>query len=560
VSQRKLRSNFEPGTTRESVRRAQWKALGLSDADMQKPKIAVVNSSSELAICFSHLDGVAKVVKESVRAAGGLPFEVRTAAPSDFIISAGGSGYILASRDLVVNDMEIAVQGAQLDGMICLTSCDKTPPAHLMAAGRFDIPTILVVCGYQQSGEYRGKHVDIEDVFLGSVQAQFGKLDRAELLEMSNNAIRGPGVCSGMATANSMHVVVEALGMSLPGSAPVAANSEAMFDCARRSGERIVQMVWDDLRPRQILTRGAFRNAAAAVLAVSGSINCIKHLQATAVEAGVDVDVFATFNELGKSVPVLAAVRPNGDDSIEAFDAAGGARGLLKQLAPLLDLDVMTVTGKTLRANLADVRVRDEDVIRPIARPFSVKPPIVVLRGSLAPDSAIVKLGLRDPGRKDRFSGPAIVYDDGFDAIRGIKDGEVKPGHVLVVRGMGPKGGPGMAGPASMVVFALYSTNLQDEVAFVSDGQLSGLCNKGLTVAEVSPEAATGGPLGLVESGDVITIDVDRQSLDLEVPAAELAVRRARLGERPLKKSTGWLSIYQRQVQPMSTGVVLVKN
>ena len=527
---------------------------------MQKPKIAVVNSSSELAICFSHLDGVAKVVKESVRAAGGLPFEVRTAAPSDFIISAGGSGYILASRDLVVNDMEIAVQGAQLDGMICLTSCDKTPPAHLMAAGRFDIPTILVVCGYQRSGEYRGKHVDIEDVFLGSVQAQFGKLDRAELLEMSNNAIRGPGVCSGMATANSMHVVVEALGMSLPGSAPVAANSEAMFDCARRSGERIVQMVWDDLRPRQILTRGAFRNAAAAVLAVSGSINCIKHLQATAVEAGVDVDVFATFNELGKSVPVLAAVRPNGDDSIEVFDAAGGARGLLKQLAPLLDLDVMTVTGKTLRANLADVRVRDEDVIRPIARPFSVKPPIVVLRGSLAPDSAIVKLGLRDPGRKDRFSGPAIVYDDGFDAIRGIKDGEVKPGHVLVVRGMGPKGGPGMAGPASMVVFALYSTNLQDEVAFVSDGQLSGLCNKGLTVAEVSPEAATGGPLGLVESGDVITIDVDRQSLDLEVPAAELAVRRARLGERPLKKSTGWLSIYQRQVQPMSTGVVLVKN
>lgn len=174
MTKRALRSNFEPGTTREAVRRAQWKALGLSDADLQKPKIAVVNSSSELAICFSHLDGVAKVVKDAIRAAGGLPFEVRTAAPSDFIISAGGSGYILASRNLVVNDMEIAIQGAQLDGMICLTSCDKTPPAHLMAAGRFNIPTILVVCGYQQSGEYRGKHVDIEDVFLASVQAQFG--------------------------------------------------------------------------------------------------------------------------------------------------------------------------------------------------------------------------------------------------------------------------------------------------------------------------------------------------------------------------------------------------
>ena len=560
MNKRALRSNFEPGSTRESVRRAQWRALGLSDADMLKPKIAVVNSSSELAICFSHLDGVAKVVKEAIRAAGGLPFEVRTAAPSDFIISAGGSGYILASRDLVVNDMEIAIQGAQLDGMICLTSCDKTPPAHLMAAGRFNIPTIIVVCGYQPSGEYRGKHVDIEDVFLGSVQAQFGKLDRAELHEMSNNAIRGPGVCSGMATANSMHVVCEALGMSLPGSAPVAANSEAMFTFARQAGERIVEMVWEDLKPRAILTEGAFRNAVAAVLAVSGSINCIKHLQATAVESGVDVDVFGLFNELGKKIPVLSAVRPNGDDSIEAFDAAGGARAVMKQLESLLDVDVLTVTGKTLADNLADVVVADENVIRSIDRPFSDQPPIVILKGSLAPESAVVKLGLRDPSRKDRFSGKAIVYDDGFEAIAGIKKGEVKPGHVLVVRGMGPKGGPGMAGPASMVVFALYSTNLQNDVAFVSDGQLSGLCNKGLTVAEVSPEAAIGGPLALVENGDVISIDVDRHTLELEVAAEELAARRARLGTPALKKSSGWLSIYQREVQPMSTGAVLVRD
>ena len=560
MSKKQLRSNFEPGTTREAVRRAQWKALGLSDEDMQRPKIAVVNSSSELAICFSHLDGVAKVVKEAVRAAGGLPFEIRTAAPSDFIISAGGSGYILPSRDLVVNDMEIAVQGAQLDGMICLTSCDKTPPAHLMAAGRFDIPTIIVVCGYQPSGEYRGKHVDIEDVFMGSVQAAFGKLDREELREMSDNAIRGPGVCSGMATANSMHVVVEALGMSLPGSAPVAANSEAMFECARKSGERIVQMVWEDLKPRAILTEGALRNAVAAVLAVSGSINCIKHLQATAVEAGVDIDIFALFNELGKKIPVLSAVRPNGEDSIEAFDAAGGARALLKQLEPLLDTGVLTVTGKTLGENLAGAAVRDAEVIRPLDRPFSDKPPIVILKGSLAPESAVVKLGLRDPARKDKFIGKAIVYDDGFEAIAGIKRGEVKPGHVLVVRGMGPKGGPGMAGPASMVVFALYSADLQNDVAFVSDGQLSGLCNKGLTIAEVSPEAAIGGPLGLVEGGDEIAIDVDAHTLDLEVPQAELARRRARLGEPALKPATGWLSIYRQQVQPMRKGVVLIRD
>ena len=557
---KQLRSNFEPGTTREAVRRAQWKALGLSDDDMQKPKIAVVNSSSELAICFSHLDGVAKVVKEAVREAGGLPFEVRTAAPSDFIISAGGSGYILPSRDLVVNDMEIAIQGAQLDGMVCLTSCDKTPPAHLMAAGRFNIPTILVVCGYQPSGEYRGKHVDIEDVFMGSVQSAFGKLSRDELREMANNAIRGPGVCSGMATANSMHVVVEALGMALPGSAPVAANGPVMFEFARRSGERIVEMVWEDLLPRKVLTEGAFRNAVAAVLAVSGSINCIKHLQATAVEAGVDVDVFALFNELGKKVPVLSAVRPNGDDAIEDFDAAGGARALLKQLEPLLDTRVLTVTGNTLAENLNDAVVLDSGIIRPLDNPFSTKPPIVILKGSLAPESAVVKLGLRDAARKDKFRGTAIVYDDGFAAIEGIKKGDVKPGHVLVVRGMGPKGGPGMAGPASMVVFALYSKDLQNEVAFVSDGQLSGLCNKGLTVAEVSPEGAIGGPLGLVENGDVISIDVDAYKLDLEVAADELAQRRERLGAPKLKPSTGWLSIYREQVQPMAKGAVLIRD
>jgi dihydroxy-acid dehydratase len=558
---KQLRSNFEPGSPRESTRRAQWRALGLSDEDLLKPKIAVVNSSSELAICFSHLDGIAKIVKEEIRAAGGLPFEIRTAAPSDFIIGAGSAGgYILASRDLIVNDMEIAVEGAQLDGMICLSSCDKTPPAHLMAAGRFNIPTIIVIGGYHPSGQYKGKHVDIEDVFLGSVQASYGRLSKDTLREMSNNAIRGPGVCSGMATANSMHVVCEALGMSLPGSAPVLANSPNMIESARRSGRRIVEMVLEDLKPRDIMTRGAFQNAVAAVLSVSGSINCIKHLQATAVETGVDVDIFALFNELGAKVPVLSAVRPNGDDTIEAFEAAGGANALLKQLAPLLDLDALTVTGRKLRENIAATVVRDPEVIRPLDRAYSDKQPITVLHGSLAPESAIVKLGLRGAGRQASFSGPAIVFDTGQAAMAAISRGEVKSGHVLVVRGMGPKGGPGMAGPASAVVFALDAAGLQNEVAFVSDGQLSGLCNKGLTVAEVSPEAAVGGPLSLVESGDRITIDVDRHILDLEVPAEELLERRQRRGPAVLPESSGYLSIYQRSVQPMSTGAVLVKK
>jgi dihydroxy-acid dehydratase len=556
-----LRSNFEPGSPREAVRRAQWKALGLTDDDLLKPKIAVVNSSSELAICFSHLDGIARAVKEAVRDAGGVPFEIRTAAPSDFIISAGASGgYMLASRDLIVNDMEIAIEGAQLDGMICLSSCDKTPPAHLMAAGRFNVPAILVMCGYQPSGHYEGRHVDIEDVFLGSVQAMFGKLSKDTLRGMCDHAIGGPGVCAGMGTANSMHIVCEALGMALPGGAPVLANSPKMFEIVRRAGRRIVQMVLDDLKPRDILSPGSFQNAAAAVLAVSGSINCIKHLQATAIEAGVDVDVFQLFNDLGEKVPVLSAVAPNGTDTIEAFEAAGGARALMLQLEPLLCLDALTVTGKTVRENLTGAEVFDDDVIRPLDRPFSDKPPIVVLHGSLAPESAIVKLGVRGPGRKTEFSGPAIVYENGLEAIEGIQKGDVKPGHVLVVRGMGPKGGPGMAGPASRVVFAIDSAGLSDEVAFVSDGQLSGLCLKGIMVAEVSPESAVGGPLSLVETGDRIRIDVDARVLDLDVSESELATRRSRRGEPVLPKSKGYLSVYQRTVQPMSTGAVLIEQ
>jgi dihydroxy-acid dehydratase len=294
------------------------------------------------------------------------------------------------------------------------------------------------------------------------------------------------------------------------------------------------------------------------VLAVSGSINCIKHLQATAVEAGVDVDLFALFNQLGEWVPVLSAVAPNGPDTIDAFEAAGGAQALLKQLEPLLDADALTVTGRTIGANLAGVSVANADVIRPLTRPFARTASIVVLHGSLAPDSAIVKPGLRPPGQPLRFAGKAIVYDEVPAAIAGVQKGELEPGGVLVLRGCGPQGGPAMAGSASRVVFAIYAAGLENDVAFVSDGQLSGLCNKGLTIAEVSPESAVGGPLSLVENGDRIAIDVDAHTLDLDVPETELATRRARRGDPVPAKSTGYLSIYQRLVQPMSTGAVLL--
>lgn len=559
MTSRKLRSNFPRGSYLWAVRNAQWHGMGLSEADAEKPKIAIVNSSSGLAACFAHLDAIVPVLKEAIWAAGGVPLEVRTAAPSDFVVGAGGrGGYILASRDLVTNDIEAAVEGALLDGMVCLTSCDKTVPGQMMAAARLNVPTLMVACGYQPSGEYRGHHVDIEDVFIGAMHAQLGHLDVEELVGMSRQAIRGPGVCSGMGTANSMHIATEALGMAMPGTTPVAANSAAMWDAVRAAGARIVEMVWDDLKPRDILTEGAFANAARAVLAVGGSVNCIKHLQAVASEAGSGVDVYGLFERLADETPVLAGVRPVGTHTIEQFEAAGGCRAVMKQLEPLLDRGAMTVSGRTVGENLEGVTVANPQVIHPIAAPIARKPAITMLRGSLAPEFGIVKTGIAER-RTRRFVGPAICFSSSDDAIDAIKRGAIQPGHVVVMRGAGVCGGPGMGGGSSKVVFAIDGAGLGEEVAMLTDGHLSGLVCKGLVVAEVSPEGAVCGPLALVHDGDTITIDLDTRRVDLEVGEAELERRRAAWQPPPKLFDRGWLQIYRRNVGPLSQGAVLVE-
>jgi dihydroxy-acid dehydratase len=514
---RTLRSNFPRGSYLWAVRNAQWQGMGIPESDCEKPKIAIVNSSSNLAACFSHLDAIVPVLKDAIRAAGAVPFEVRTTAPSDFVVGAGGrGGYILSSRDLVTNDIEAQVEGAQLDGMVCLTSCDKTVPGQMMAAARLNIPTLMIACGYQPSGHFEGEHVDIEDVFVGAMHAQVGYMDVERVVGMSRNAIRGPGVCSGMGTANSMHIATEALGMALPGSTPVAANSPAMWATVRAAGARIVQMVWDDLKPRDILTPGAFANAVRAVLAVGGSVNCIKHLQAVATESGCGADVYGLFESLGPVTPVLAGVRPVGEHVIETFEAAGGCRAVMKQLLPLLDGAAMTVSGRTVADNLAGVTVADPEVIRPLDRPIAQREAITMLRGSLCPEFGIVKTGIA-PRKTRRFSGPAICFDAADKAITALKAGHIRPGHVVVMRGAGVCGGPGMGGGSSRVVFAIDGAGLGEQVAMLTDGHLSGLVCKGLVVAEVSPEGAVCGPLALVADGDTITIDLDSRRCDLEV-------------------------------------------
>jgi dihydroxy-acid dehydratase len=557
---RKLRSNFPKGSYPWAVRNAQWHAMGIPEEDCEKPKIAVVNSSSELAACYSHLDQVAKVVKEAIRAAGGVPFEVRTVAPSDFVTGAGARGaYMLAARDLVTNDIEAAVEGALLDGMVCLTSCDKTVPGQLMAAARLNVPTILVPCGYQASGEYKGRHVDIEEVFIHSMHAQIGSTSTEDVLGMSRCAIRSPGVCSGLGTANTMHIVCEALGMALPGSAPVAALSPKMFDDARAAGARIVRMVWDDLKPRDILSPGAFTNAVRAVLAVGGSLNAVKHLQAVATEAQNGVDVYGLFERLGPETPVLAGVRPIGEHLIEEFEAAGGCRALLRQLLPLLDPAALTVTGRSVADNVHAVPVANPEVIRAIERPVAPRPAIILLRGTLAPEGGLIKTGIVER-KVRRFTGPAVCFDTSDAAVAALKDKAIAPGSVIVMRGAGACGGPAMGGGASRVVFAIDGAGLGDQVAMLTDGHLSGLVCKGLVVAELAPEAALGGPLALVHDGDTVTIDLDARRVDLEVDEATLAQRRAAWTPPPKQFDRGWLQIYRRNVGPLAQGAVLTRE
>ncbi|SCD58453.1 MULTISPECIES: dihydroxy-acid dehydratase [unclassified Streptomyces] len=553
---KELRSNFSEGTSRWAVRRAQWLALGLTDEDMRKPKIAIVNSSSDLASCFSHLDAIVPVLKEAVRAAGGVPFEIRTAAPADFITSAGAGGrYILPSRDLIVNDIEIAVEGAQLDGMVCLASCDKTAPAHVMAAARLDIPTVVVPCGYQRNALSEDGGDDIEEVFRYAGHTALGRTSVEDLTERSQTAIRGPGVCVGLGTANSMHIACEALGMTLPGTTPVRADSPRMWQAVRDAGKAVVELVENDVRPRSVLTEAAVENAVTVMLAIGGSVNSVKHLQAIAVEAGLDLDVWELYERKASDVPLLCAVRPNGPFLTEQLEDAGGARAVMGELGGLLDTSATTVTRRSVAANLAERPATDHTVIRPLDDPFARLPSLLVMRGSLAPEGAIVKLPASDD-RPAGFTGVARIFHSREEGIAALAAGRIEPGDVIVLRGIGLKGGPGM-GMASALVFALDGAGLGAQVAVVTDGQLSGLVNKGIVVGEVSPEAAVGGPLAYVEEGDRVVIDLVARTVDLDVDRHTLESRVPMDPTAGSIDTAGYLSQYRGCVDSLRCGAVL---
>ncbi|MDN3057448.1 MULTISPECIES: dihydroxy-acid dehydratase [Streptomyces] len=547
---KQLRSNFEPGTTRWAVRRAQWSAMGIGVEDQQRPKIAIVNTSSKLSVCFAHLDDVANVVADAIREAGGLPLEIRTTAPSDFVTSAGRKArYLMPTRDLIVNDVEAAVEGAQLDGMVLLSSCDKTTPAHLMAAARLDLPAVLVIGGYQRGGTFSGCSVDIDSVYESVGAVASGRLGVAELGEMADSAIKGPGVCAGLATANTMHVLAEALGMTMPGSAPTRANSEPMLERAAAAGRRAVELVHEGLTARKVLTRDAIENAVEVALALGGSVNCVRHLTAVAAEADLDLDVVALFEEKGRGAKQLAAIRPNGTHQVWDLDRVGGVRTVLRALAPRLHTDAPTVSGRTVAELIGGAAEPDGDVVHPLDNPVADEPGLLILRGSLAPDGAIVKVAGVGAARR-QFSGPAKVFAGEDEAITALGDGGIEPGQVIVLRGMGPRGGPGTVFAASFVA-ALNGAGLGGQVAVVTDGELSGL-NHGLVVGQVMPEAADGGPLAGVQDGDTVSIDLDARLIDAEPVRDGKPVTAGDSGAE-----RGWLGQYAALVGPIQRGAVL---
>jgi dihydroxy-acid dehydratase len=546
-----LRSNFTPGSTRWAVRRAQWSAMGISVEDQQKPKIAIVNTSSKLSVCFAHLDDVALRVADAVREAGGLPFEIRTTAPSDFVTSAGRKArYLMPTRDLIVNDVEAAVEGAVLDGIVFLSSCDKTTPAHLMAAARLDLPSIVVIGGYQKGGRYSGCSVDIDTVYESVGALAAGTMTIDELGELADEAIDGPGVCAGLATANTMHCLAEALGMTVAGSAPTRANSEAMLNNASAAGRRVVAMVEENLTARQVITAASIENAIEVALALGGSVNCIRHLTAIATEADLDLDVVGLFEQLGRKAVQLAAIRPNGSHQVWDLDGIGGVQTVMRTLLPRLHGDALTVDGCSVAQRAEHARAADGDVLHDLDDPINDEPGLIILRGSLAPDGSIVKVaGVGKATRRD-FTGPAKVFVGEDDAIAALADMGIQRGDVIVLRGMGPRGGPGTVFAASFVA-ALNGAGLGGEVAVVTDGELSGL-NHGLVVGQVMPEAADGGPLAGLQDGDTISIDLDARRVDAHPVRDGAPVRAA--GNAPER---GWLGQYAALVGPIQGGAVL---
>ncbi|HTY23353.1 MAG TPA: dihydroxy-acid dehydratase [Desulfomonilaceae bacterium] len=539
--------------------RALLKAMGITDEEMERPLIGIANSANELVPGHIHLDRIVDSIKAGIRMAGGTPLEFSTIGVCDGLaMGHAGMNYSLASRELIADSVEIMAMAHPFDGLVLVPNCDKVVPGMLMAALRLNIPAIVVSGGPMMTGRFKGAKADVITVFeaVGRVKAETMSME--ELAELEERACPGCGSCAGMFTANSMNCLTEALGLGLPGNGTIPAVEAARDRLAKRAGMKVMELVAADLRPRWIATMPAFRNAIAVDMALGCSTNTVLHVPAIAAEAGISIDL-DLFDEISSRTPHICSLSPAGPNHLEDLDRAGGVQAVLKELVEggLADPEVLTVTGKKLGHNLATVRILDQEVIHSLDNPHSPVGGIAILRGSLAPDGAVVKQSAVDK-KMLKNAGTARVFDSEEEAVEAILGSKINSGDVVVIRYEGPRGGPGMRemlNPTS----ALVGMGLDRSVALITDGRFSG-GTRGSAIGHVSPEAAHGGPIALVEDGDEILIDIPAKRVDLKVSQKELDRRRGAWKAPSPKITEGYLVRYAKMVSSAAQGAVLVAD
>lgn len=531
-------------------------ALGMSAEEMKRPLIGVVSAFNEIIPGHIHLDKIADAAKAGVRMAGGTPILVPAIGVCDGIaMGHPGMRYSLPSRELIADSVETLAMAHCFDALVLIPNCDKIIPGMLMAAARINIPSIVISGGPMLGGDFDGRHLSLSNVFEAVGACKAGTISERELMDYEETACPGCGSCSGMFTANSMNCLCEAIGMALPGNGTIPAIAAARYRLAKEAGMQIMNVLKKNLRPRDILTPAAFTNALRVDMALGCSTNSVLHLCAIAHEAGVPLPL-KSINEISSTTPNLCHLSPAGPDLIQDLHLAGGVPAVMKELAKgnLLDTRLPTVTGKTVAQNISSAANRNPKVLRPLKDPFSPTGGLAVLFGNIAPRGAVVKRSAVAPEMLVT-TGTARVFDSEEAAIAAIYGRKIKKGDVVVIRYEGPKGGPGMRemlAPTS----ALAGMGLDKEVALITDGRFSG-ATRGAAIGHVSPEAADGGPIALVKTGDKIEVDIPAYTINLLVSVKELKARAAKLKPFKSKVTTGWLSRYQRLVGPADIGAVL---
>ena len=550
-----MRSDRMKKGLEKAPHRSLFKATGLTDEEINRPIVGIANSANELIPGHIHLDRIVEAVKAGVRLAGGTPLEFSTIGVCDGIaMNHEGMKYSLASRELIADSIEIMAMAHPFDALVLVPNCDKIVPGMLMAALRINIPAIVISGGPMLAGKFGGKDTDLISVFEGVGRVARGEWTASRLKELEECACPGCGSCAGMFTANSMNCLTEALGLALPGNGTIPAVMAARIRLAKRAGMKIMELWKRNIRPRDIATLPAFKNAMAVDMALGCSTNTVLHLPAIAHEAKIRLNL-DLFNQISDQTPHLCFLSPAGPHHVQDLDAAGGIPAVMSELSKLgrIDRKLLTASGQSVEQNLKGIRVKDHTIIRPIHKPYHPEGGIAILRGNLAPDGAVVKQSAVAPEMMVN-EGTAVVFDSEEEAMTAILKGKVKPGHIVVVRYEGPRGGPGMREMLSPTS-AIVGMGLDKDVALLTDGRFSG-GSRGAAIGHVSPEAAEGGLIAFVKNGDRISINIPKKKLTLLVNGAEIQRRRKNWNPPKPKIKTGYAARYAQMVTSAGTGAI----